>query len=325
MARYSIDGQFLTNMADMARERNDESDKIQTGTFTCVGASNYNISYTVSSNQRYKLTLTINEDPTTISNIHLGSKTTQYFDSCDFTMPSTGENVVVHYFTALRAITAVTIYIERGGLDTTGTYTIEPTDADNNPLYRYTPEEALDVIVNANSSAAALKGLIDGTTTTNITLPEGLTTIRSYAFYECEGLTVNEPWPDTIQSIGGSAFAYCENVVVPEKLPTSLTSLGNECFGQCSAHSRLIIPAGVKSVGRKIFYSLWGTTSDLTEVIFLGTPTSIGTSSSSSNQAFYNCSAITSIKVPWSEGAVANAPWGATNATITYDYVHEEG
>lgn len=24
--------------------------------------------------------------------------------------------------------------------------------------------------------------------------------------------------------------------------------------------------------------------------------------------------------VPWAEGAVTNAPWGATNATINYNY-----
>lgn len=36
--------------------------------------------------------------------------------------------------------------------------------------------------------------------------------------------------------------------------------------------------------------------------------------------AFSGCTNLTSIKVPWAEGAVANAPWGATNAAITYNY-----
>jgi len=35
--------------------------------------------------------------------------------------------------------------------------------------------------------------------------------------------------------------------------------------------------------------------------------------------AFNGCSALTDIYVSWSEGAVANAPWSATNATIHYD------
>ena len=39
--------------------------------------------------------------------------------------------------------------------------------------------------------------------------------------------------------------------------------------------------------------------------------------------AFKNCTALTTINVPWSEGEVASAPWGATNATINYNYTGE--
>lgn len=35
--------------------------------------------------------------------------------------------------------------------------------------------------------------------------------------------------------------------------------------------------------------------------------------------AFANCPNLTTIDVPWLEGEVANAPWGATNATINYN------
>lgn len=40
------------------------------------------------------------------------------------------------------------------------------------------------------------------------------------------------------------------------------------------------------------------------------------------DSAFSGCTslALTTINVPWADGAVANAPWGATNATITYGY-----
>jgi len=47
---------------------------------------------------------------------------------------------------------------------------------------------------------------------------------------------------------------------------------------------------------------------------FNGTPTSIA------SNAFGNCTNLRTINVPWAEGAVANAPWGATNATINYNY-----
>lgn len=47
---------------------------------------------------------------------------------------------------------------------------------------------------------------------------------------------------------------------------------------------------------------------------FEGKPTRID------SNAFYNCSNLKTINVPWAEGEVANAPWGATKATINYNY-----
>lgn len=38
---------------------------------------------------------------------------------------------------------------------------------------------------------------------------------------------------------------------------------------------------------------------------------------------FVGCSSLTTINVPWSEGAVIDAPWGATNATINYNYTED--
>lgn len=52
----------------------------------------------------------------------------------------------------------------------------------------------------------------------------------------------------------------------------------------------------------------------LTEITFKGTPSRIDST------AFNGCTNLKTINVPWSEGAVANAPWGATNATINYNY-----
>lgn len=53
---------------------------------------------------------------------------------------------------------------------------------------------------------------------------------------------------------------------------------------------------------------------NLVSLTFEGTPESIAAS------AFAGCNNLTTINVPWAEGAVANAPWGAENATIHYGY-----
>ena len=52
----------------------------------------------------------------------------------------------------------------------------------------------------------------------------------------------------------------------------------------------------------------------LTKVTFKGVPFGI------ESDVFADCRGLATINVPWSEGEVAGAPWGATNATINYNY-----
>ena len=42
-----------------------------------------------------------------------------------------------------------------------------------------------------------------------------------------------------------------------------------------------------------------------------------------SSMTFNGCTAITDIYVPWAEGTVSGAPWGATNATIHYETTYD--
>ena len=58
--------------------------------------------------------------------------------------------------------------------------------------------------------------------------------------------------------------------------------------------------------------------SSVTQIIINSTPQSI------SNIAFRNANALVDIYVPWSEGEVAGAPWGAKNATIHYNTTFDE-
>lgn len=68
-----------------------------------------------------------------------------------------------------------------------------------------------------------------------------------------------------------------------------------------------------QTIGRDIIYNV----SSITSIIINSTPTTID------GNAFRRATALTDIYVPWSEGAVANAPWGATTATIHYDTVFD--
>ena len=104
-------------------------------------------------------------------------------------------------------------------------------------------------------------------------------------------------------------FSDCSNLALTS-LPSSITSIGNNAFYSCTKLALTSLPSGLTSIGNFAFEKCTG----LTSITFTGTPTSIG------NNAFSSCTNLTTINVPWANGAVANAPWGATNATINYGY-----
>lgn len=114
---------------------------------------------------------------------------------------------------------------------------------------------------------------------------------------------------DKVKAIYYAAFSACTNLVI-DTIPDSVTEIGTIAFSGCEKIEKLTISKNIETIWRRAFYDCPA----LTEVIFRGTPTTFD------ETAFEYCPALTSIKVPWSEGAVSGAPWGATNATITYDY-----
>ena len=136
----------------------------------------------------------------------------------------------------------------------------------------------------------------------------GYTKVRDYLFAYCPSLA-HVSFSEGLTSIGNSAFDSCTSLALTS-LPAGVTSIGDGAFAGCSNLALTSLPAGVTSIGIEAFAGC----SNLTSITFKGTPTSIN------SRAFSGCTNLTDIKVPWSEGAVANAPWGATNATITYNY-----
>ena len=139
-------------------------------------------------------------------------------------------------------------------------------------------------------------------------LPEGLTRISGNAFYSCTSLALTS-LPEGLTRMGNSAFSGCTNLALTS-LPEGLTKIDGNVFYSCKNLAITSLPESLISIGTYAFYSC----TSLTSITFKGTPSSIMSS------AFNGCTNLTDIKVPWAEGAVANAPWGATNATITYNY-----
>lgn len=143
-------------------------------------------------------------------------------------------------------------------------------------------------------------------------LPAGITSIGVDAFYEDKKLTLVE-LPAGITRIRASAFYNCTALALT-KLPARITDIGNSGFYSCYKLAITEIPATVTYIDSNAFYKCSG----LKSIIFKGTP-----SRSIASDAFSYCANLTTINVPWAEGEVAYAPWGATNATINYNYTED--
>ena len=146
----------------------------------------------------------------------------------------------------------------------------------------------------------------DNDNLTNVTLPNTLVFIGSGAFTSCSNLKITTI-PAGVQTIGASAFAHCVSIQTLDILGGP--SIGMYAFQDCTGLTQVIYRGSGKEIYNYAFYNCTG----LTSVTFKGTPSNI------SSSAFYDCTNLTNIYVPWAEGAVANAPWGATNATIHYN------
>lgn len=146
--------------------------------------------------------------------------------------------------------------------------------------------------VKINSELAFPNGGYQFQLCTNLEQVEGLenlTTIPSSMFYGCELLKIDKL--PNLRTLGQSCFYGCKKLAIKE-IPESVTSISYSAFSNCTG---------------------------LTELTFKGT---IGQTAIEST-SFNGCTNLTVIRVPWAEGAVNKAPWGATNATIIYNWKEE--
>ena len=139
-------------------------------------------------------------------------------------------------------------------------------------------------------------------------LPSGITSIGYDAFYGCRNLALTN-LPSGITSIENEAFQNCQKLALTS-LPSGLTEIGSRTFSGCPKLALTSIPSGITSIGAYAFRDCTG----LTSITFHGKPRTI------TANAFNGCTNLKTINVPWARGEVANAPWGATNATINYNY-----
>ena len=138
---------------------------------------------------------------------------------------------------------------------------------------------------------------------TSVTIGTGVTSIGSYAFYECYGLT-SVTIPNSVTYIGDGAFLYCTGLTYPVynahvfaymptsysgvyTIPDGIESIAGFAFIDCSGLTSVTIPNSVTSIGNAAFYECYG----LTSVTIPNSVTSIG------DGAFDGCSGLTSVSI----------------------------
>ena len=115
--------------------------------------------------------------------------------------------------------------------------------------------------------------------------------------------------PDNVIAISDRGFYHCPKLALTS-LPSGITSIGEFAFSDCTSLVSITLPPALASIRNQAFLKCSG----LETVKFTSTVSAIP------NGVFSGCTKLSTIYVPWSQGEVANAPWGANNATIIYDY-----
>ena len=116
---------------------------------------------------------------------------------------------------------------------------------------------SLEGLMNYVSSSCEL--YIGGTKVEgDIIIPEGVTSIPSYAFRYQTGIT-SVTIPDSVTSIGERAFSGCSGLT-SVTIGNGVTSIGQYAFSSCSSLTSVTIPDSVTSIGYRAFYGCSGIT-----------------------------------------------------------------
>ena len=172
---------------------------------------------------------------------------------------------------------------------------------------------------------------------TDLTIPNGVTSIGAYAFSGCTGLT-SVTIPNSVTSIGGSAFYGCTGLT-SVTIPDSVISIGGSAFYGCTGLTSVTIPDSVTNIGNNAFHGCTG----LTEILYNAKAaadidyyssafSNAGTSSGSlrvvigdgvekvPSYLFYGCTGLTSVTIPDSVTSIGYCAFedctGLTSVTI---------
>ena len=96
---------------------------------------------------------------------------------------------------------------------------------------------------------SVLKALIQRTLT-SIDIPQGVTTIGKFVFFEAENLQ-SVTFPNSVTEIKDNAFGYTN--ITGITIPNSVTSIGIRAFGHCRGLTNVTLPEGLVRLNDNAF------------------------------------------------------------------------
>ena len=187
--------------------------------------------------------------------------------------------------------------------------------------------------INANGSLLSYaKNLyLNNELVTELTIPDGVTSIGNYVFSSCTSLT-SVTIGNGVTSIGDSTFSSCTSLT-SVTIDNGVTSIGNYAFSTCTRLTEIVIPDSVTSIGNGAFNQCHGLTSinipdgvtrigswtfghciNLTSITIPDGVTSVG------DYAVYNCSGLTSITIPDSVTSIGDSTFSSCTSMQFYDF-----
>ena len=146
--------------------------------------------------------------------------------------------------------------------------------------------QAKKVIIQDGVTSIGSYAFYDCDALANVIISNGLTNIGNYAFYRCTRLA-NVTIPASVTAIGWGAFQGCRSLK-SVKIPSGVSSIDSYTFTDCTSLINVTIPTSVTSIGKCAFMGCTGLTDiklpTLLEVIDW--------------RVFYGCTKLTNISIP---------------------------